>query len=138
MFDFFTIFSKGGILLFCFKEYGLHKKAWESFVQTVNSLNNTVFLQDKSDGENVFEQGSLALKYKLDKKFELVFVVGYQKVLPLNYLNKLLDEIQFRFRGKYAQELNKFNFQSNFDDFNDEFETARDRVEKKFMIAHLS
>ena len=43
-----------------------------SFVQTVNSL------------KNVFEQGSLALKYKLDNKFELVFVVGYQKVLPLN------------------------------------------------------
>ena len=60
-------------------------------MHTVNSLNKTVFLQDKSDGENVFEQGSLALKYKLDNKFDLVFVVGYQKMLPLNYLNKLLD-----------------------------------------------
>ena len=45
MLDFFTIFSKGGILLFCFKGFGLDKKAWESFVYTVNSLNKTVFLQ---------------------------------------------------------------------------------------------
>ena len=45
MLDFFTIFSKGGILLFCFKGFDLDKKAWESFVHTVNSLNKTVFLQ---------------------------------------------------------------------------------------------
>jgi signal recognition particle receptor subunit alpha len=132
MLDFFAIFSKGGILLFCFKEYGLHKKAWESFVQTVNSLNRTVFLQDKSDGENVFEQGLLALKYKIDNKFDLVFVVGYQKILPLNYLNKLLDEIQLRFRNKYAQDLKEFNFQSNFNDFTGEFETTCALVERKF------
>ena len=132
MLDFFTIFSKGGILLFCFKQYGLHKKAWESFVQTVNSLNKTVFLQDKSDDENVFEQGSLALKYKLDNKFDLVFVVGYQKILPLNYLNKLMDEIQLRFRNKYAQDLKEFNFQSNFIDFSSEFETTRALVEMRF------
>ena len=127
MLDFFAIFSKGGILLFCFKEYGLHKKAWESFVQTVNSLNRTVFLQDKSDGENVFEQGLLALKYKIDNKF-----VGYQKILPLNYLNKLLDEIQLRFRNKYAQDLKEFNFQSNFNDFTGEFETTCALVERNF------
>jgi len=131
MLDFFTIFSKGGILLFCFKGFDLDKKAWESFVHTVNSLNKTVFLQDKSDRKNVFEQGSLALKYKLDNEFELVFVVGYQKSLPLNYLDKLLDEIQLRFRDKYAQDLKEFNFQSNFNDFSGEFETTRALVEKK-------
>ena len=131
MLDFFTIFSKGGILLFCFEGFCLEKQSWESIVHTVNSLNKTVFLQDKSDGENVFEQGSLALKYKLDNKFELVFVVGYQKMLSLNYLNKLLDEIQLRFRNKYAQDLKEFNFQSNFNDFSGEFETTRALVEMK-------
>ena len=101
-------------------------------MQTVNSLNRTVFLQDKSDGENVFEQGLLALKYKIDNKFDLVFVVGYQKILPLNYLNKLLDEIQLRFRNKYAQDLKEFNFQSNFNDFTGEFETTCALVERNF------
>ena len=71
------------------------------------------------------------MKYKLDNEFELVFVVGYQKSLPLNYLDKLLDEIQLRFRDKYAQDLKEFNFQSNFNDFSGEFETTRALVEKK-------
>ena len=102
-------------------------------MNAVNCLNKTVFLQDKSGHNNVFEQGSLALKYKLDNKLELVFVVGYQKMLPWNYLSgvdKLLDEIQLRFSNKYAQDLKKFNFQSNFNDFSGEFETIFATVEK--------
>jgi hypothetical protein len=46
-------------------------------------------------------------------------------------LDKLLDEIQLRFRDKYAQDLKEFNFQSNFNDFSGEFETTRALVEKK-------
>ena len=49
----------------------------------------------------------------------------------MNYLDKLLDEIQLRFRDKYAQDLKEFNFQSNFNDFSGEFETTRALVEKK-------
>jgi len=133
MLDFFTIFSKGGILLFCFKGMGLDEKDWESFVRTVNSLNKTVFLQEKSDKKNVFESGSLALRYKLDNEFELVFVVGYQKMLPLNYLDKLLDEIQLRFRDKYAQDLKESDLfgNSTFSDFDREFKITVDLVEKK-------
>jgi len=133
MLDFFTIFSKGGILLFCFKGMGLDEKDWESFVRTVNSLNKTVFLQEKSDKKNVFESGSLALRYKLDNEFELVFVVGYQKMLPLTYLDKLLDEIQLRFRDKYAQDLKESGLfgNSTFSDFDREFKITVDLVEKK-------
>ena len=131
MLDFFTIFSKGGILLFSFKGFRTNKKDWESFVNTVNSLNKSVFLQDKCDHRNVFEQGSLALKYKLDNKLDLVFVIGYQKMLPWNYLvgvDELLDKIQLRFRDKYAQNIKEF--QSNVNDFNGEFETILDLVKK--------
>ncbi len=52
--------------------------------------------------------GQLALKYKLDNEFELVFVVAYQKMLPLLYLDKLLDELQLRsylFTGLLIQKL---------------------------------
>ena len=31
-----------------------------------------------------------------DNEFELVFVIAYQKMLNLTYLDKLLDEIQLR------------------------------------------
>ena len=53
MLDFFTIFSKGGILLFCFKGMGLDEKDWESFVRTVNSLNKTVFLQVRNNNSGM-------------------------------------------------------------------------------------
>ena len=87
----------------------------------------------KSDRKNVFESGSLALRYKLDNEFELVFVLGYQKMLPLTYLDKLLDEIQLRFRDKYAQVLKEFDLfgKSTFSDFGGEFETTLALVEKK-------
>jgi signal recognition particle receptor subunit alpha len=64
-----------------------------------------ICFQEKT-GRNVYEAGSLAVKYKLDNEFELVFVVGYQKMLPLLYLDKLLDEIQLRLIKKNCVALN--------------------------------
>ena len=45
MLDFFTIFSKGGILLWCFKGAGLLPEEWASFRPTVNAFIKTVMLQ---------------------------------------------------------------------------------------------
>jgi len=94
MLDFFSIFSKGGILLWCFKDLNLLPKEWEAFTPTVNNLIKSVLLQERATVDRYWESGQLALKYKLDNEFELVFVVAYQKMLPLSYLDKLLDEIQ--------------------------------------------
>lgn len=69
----------------------------------VNSFVKTVLLQEMASKNNTYESGSLALKYKLDNEFELVFVAAYQKMLPLSYMDKLLDEIHLRFRDKYLQ-----------------------------------
>jgi len=116
MLDLFSIFSKGGILLWCFKGAGLLPKEWEAFTPTINELIKTVLLQERAVKKNYWECGQLALKYRMvrvfcnfefwvdiigighfqDNEFELVFVIGYQKMLPLNYLDKLLDEIQLR------------------------------------------
>ena len=45
MLDFFTIFSKGGILLWCFKGADLLQKDWDAFTPAVNSFIKTVLLQ---------------------------------------------------------------------------------------------
>ncbi|XP_076367225.1 signal recognition particle receptor subunit alpha-like isoform X2 [Tachypleus tridentatus] len=68
MLDFFTIFSKSGIVLWCFN--GTSKL----FTSSVNALIRTVLLQERS-GMTSFEHDGLTLKYKLDNEFELVFVV---------------------------------------------------------------
>jgi signal recognition particle receptor subunit alpha len=56
-------------------------------------------------GSNNFEHNALTLKYKLDNEFELVFVVAYQKILQLSYVDKFLNDIHLEFRDKYKTNL---------------------------------
>ncbi|XP_075046558.1 signal recognition particle receptor subunit alpha [Mixophyes fleayi] len=126
MLDFFTIFSKGGIVLWCFQ--GVQG----SFTGPVNALIRSVILQERG-GNNCFNHDSLTLKYKLDNQFELVFVVGYQKILTLTYVDKLIDDVHKEFRDKYRNQIQQngalgllngsFDFQ---DDFSFLLRTAED------------
>ena len=139
MLDFFTIFSKGGILLWCFKGAGLLQEDLAKFRPTVNAFIRSVLLQEMTSKSMTYEEANntLALKYRLDNEFELVFVAGYQKMLPLLYLDKLLDEIQLRFRDRYANELKKNNFLAvNFDasEFDGEFEKSLRRCEAESRV----
>ncbi|CAJ1065852.1 signal recognition particle receptor subunit alpha [Xyrichtys novacula] len=119
MLDFFTIFSKGGIVLWCFQGAGVS----ESFTGPVNALIRSVILQERS-GNNSFNHEALSLKYKLDNEFELIFVVGFQKILTLTYVDKFIDDVQLHFRDRYKNELeqkgalkllnNNFEFEDDF------------------------
>ncbi|KAK7151488.1 hypothetical protein R3I94_007964 [Phoxinus phoxinus] len=100
MLDFFAIFSKGGIVLWCFQGAGVS----ESFTGPVNALIRSVILQERT-GNNSFNHNALSLKYKLDNEFELVFVVGFQKILTLTYVDKFIDDVQLHFRDRYKNEL---------------------------------
>ncbi|XP_036392897.1 signal recognition particle receptor subunit alpha [Megalops cyprinoides] len=100
MLDFFAIFSKGGIVLWCFQGAGVT----ESFTGPVNALIRSVILQERS-GINSYTHNALSLKYKLDNEFELVFVVGFQKILTLKYIDKFIDDVQLHFRDRYKNEL---------------------------------
>uniref|UniRef100_A0A1A7XSB2 Signal recognition particle receptor (Docking protein) n=1 Tax=Iconisemion striatum TaxID=60296 RepID=A0A1A7XSB2_9TELE len=100
MLDFFTIFSKGGIVLWCFQGAGVS----ESFTGPVNALIRSVILQERG-GNNSFTHEALSLKYKLDNEFELIFVVGFQKILTLTYVDKFIDDVQLYFRDRYKNEL---------------------------------
>ncbi|XP_056399966.1 signal recognition particle receptor subunit alpha [Hyla sarda] len=118
MLDFFTIFSKGGIVLWCFQ--GVRG----SFSGPINALLRSVILQERG-GSNCYNHDSLTLKYKLDNQFELVFVVGYQKILTLTYVDKLIDDVHKEFRDKYRNQIQQngalgllnssFDFQDDFD-----------------------
>jgi signal recognition particle receptor subunit alpha len=94
MLDLFTIFSKGGFVLWCFQGTG------QSFTTSVNALIKTVILQERGGLES-FTHDALAMKYRLDNEFELVFVVAYQKFLQLSYVDKFLNDIQIEFRDRY-------------------------------------
>ncbi|CAH0755455.1 unnamed protein product [Diatraea saccharalis] len=114
MLDLFSIFSKGGIVLWCFQSTS------EIFSPSVNALIRSVILQERT-GNNTFNYNALTLQYKLDNEFELVFVVAYQKILQLSYVDKFLNDVQLEFRDKYKNDLQNnslimdFNFRSTFD-----------------------
>ncbi|XP_076590652.1 signal recognition particle receptor subunit alpha [Chaetodon auriga] len=119
MLDFFTIFSKGGIVLWCFQGAGVT----ESFTGPVNALIRSVILQERS-GNNSFTHEALSLKYKLDNEFELIFVVGFQKILTLTYVDKFIDDVQLHFRDRYKNELEQkgaLKLLNNNYDFEDDF-----------------
>uniref|UniRef100_A0A8C2HCQ8 SRP receptor subunit alpha n=1 Tax=Cyprinus carpio TaxID=7962 RepID=A0A8C2HCQ8_CYPCA len=119
MLDFFAIFSKGGIVLWCFQGAGVT----ESFTGPVNALIRSVILQERS-GNNSFTHNALSLKYKLDNEFELVFVVGFQKILTLTYVDKFIDDVQLHFRDRYKNELEQrgaLKFLLNNFEFGDDF-----------------
>lgn len=134
MLDLFSIFSKGGILLWCFKGAGLLPKEWEAFTPTINELIKTVLLQERAVKKNYWESGQLALKYKLDNEFELVFVIAYQKMLPLLYLDKLLDEIQLRFRDMFHDKLKSGQFFADYSGFSSEFSRTLRLVEEEAKL----
>lgn len=90
MLDFFVIFSKGGIVLFA-----TVKNAQK---EVLNKFIRLSILENKNEQ---FTTESLSIKYALDNEFDLVFIVGYQKILKLAYVDKFLDDIQLAFRDKY-------------------------------------
>lgn len=138
MLDLFSIFSKGGIVLWCFQSTA------DMLAPSVNALIRTVILQvrvfppfrsseriffdrwpwtfisnwiisiflQERTGNNSFDHNALTLQYKLDNEFELIFVVAYQKILQLSYIDKFLNDVHLEFRDKYKNNLqNKWLFQ---------------------------
>lgn len=122
--------------MWCFQGAGVSG----SFTGPVNALIRSVILQERS-GNNTFTHEALSLKYKLDNEFELIFVVGFQKILTLTYVDKFLDEVQLHFRDRYKNELeqkgalkllnNNFDFE---DDFNRLLKDAEESSKGKGRI----
>uniref|UniRef100_A0A1B0DFG1 SRP54-type proteins GTP-binding domain-containing protein n=1 Tax=Phlebotomus papatasi TaxID=29031 RepID=A0A1B0DFG1_PHLPP len=114
MLDLFTIFTKGGIVLWCFRGTN------EIFAPSVNALIRSVILQERT-GKNAFDHNGLTLQYKLDNEFELVFVVAFQKILQLGYVDKFLSDIHLEFRDKYKNELRADSKNFRTFDFQEEY-----------------
>ncbi|XP_043229344.1 signal recognition particle receptor subunit alpha-like isoform X1 [Amphibalanus amphitrite] len=107
MLDFFVIFTKGGIVLWCFEG------TKDLFAPSVNALVKSVLLQERT-GISSFTDASWTLKYRLDNEFDLVFVVGFQKILQLSYVDKLLDDVQREFRDKFENLLTEHSYYQRF------------------------
>ncbi len=75
------------------------------------------------------------MQYKLDNEFELVFVVAYQNIIKLAYIDKFLNEIQLRFRDKYKQIIQNSQFSHDFSDFQNDFDSILSECETESKLA---
>ena len=77
----------------------------------------------------MFDHNGLNLHYKLDNEFDLVFVVAYQKILQLSYVDKFLNDVHLEFRDKYKNDLSSGRYFREFE-FNDSFQSVLRSAEK--------
>ncbi len=73
------------------------------------------FIFQERTGQLSYDHENVTLKYKLDNEFELVYVVAYQKVLQLSYVDKFLNNIHLQFRDAYKNRLELGDYGGNFD-----------------------
>lgn len=67
----------------------------------------------------------------MDNEFELIFVVAYQKILQLAYVDKFLSDVHLEFRDKYKNDLiSKANRSFQEYDFVGEFNRILEDAEK--------
>jgi len=117
MIELFTIFGKGGLVLWYFSEGS------ELFKSAVNDLISNVLLQERNVAS--FNHEGMTVKYKLDNELDIVILVVYQSIIQLSYADKLLTEVQLRFRDLYKNVLEEGRYYSAgpkvFNGFNNEF-----------------
>lgn len=129
MIDFFCIFTTTGLVLWS-------KTFCEVVGQPVNKLIKNVLLAERTN-ERQFFDGQYVLKWSLNNDLGVVFVVVYQRVLQLPYIDDLLASVkrtftatfegQFPLSGLYSFALVLRN--STHFDFDDQFTQILDAAE---------
>ncbi|KAI8330421.1 SRP54-type protein [Chlamydoabsidia padenii] len=93
MLDLFTILNKGGLVLW--------KHAYTSLTGSpVEGLIKNILIEERS-GTDIYLKDSYALKWTFANELDLVFVVAYQKILQLSYIDELLETVKRLFIETY-------------------------------------
>eukprot|EP00920_Eleutheroschizon_duboscqi_P032512 GHVT01078523.1.p1 GENE.GHVT01078523.1~~GHVT01078523.1.p1 ORF type:complete len:619 (-),score=159.27 GHVT01078523.1:725-2581(-) len=113
MIDSFTIFTRGGIVLWAYNFISFKKNPVDALIRTV--------LMEERGGESVAQVGKFRMTWKLANKFDLVFLIIFQGIQPLSYLRQLLSDVSSAFclslenRPKdWALAAPSFDFDSSF------------------------
>lgn len=88
-----------------------------------------VCIKERGLSSSAWNHNTLSLQYKLDNEFELIFVVAYQNILKLTYIDKFLTEIALRFRDKYKQAIVSCSYATDFGGFQADFDEILERCE---------
>jgi len=132
MLDFFSVIAQGGLILFYFQDQTQELK---SSLHTINEMIKGLVLQERGGSIGSYEHENSALKMIYDNQFQLYFVVGYQKILKLAYLDKFLTDIQRHFTDIFHDQLKKHAYGGNFQGrFHDEYSLVLQAAEEQSRL----
>ncbi|KAG5438233.1 hypothetical protein PCANB_003084 [Pneumocystis canis] len=114
MLTLFTIFNKGGIVLW-------EKSFNVSFCNIINNFIHDIFIKEQSI-KTFYVKDDLVVKWTISNKYELVFAVVYSNFSQLDYVDELLENVKQLFCQLYSEKLEKKNFASKNFDFDSYFD----------------
>lgn len=97
MIDHFAIFSKTGTVLWS-------KTLCKLSGDPIDTLINRVLMEDRA-GEKKFISDAYQMQWAFENKLDLVFVVVYQKILQLLYIEELLEIVKKDFISLFPEQI---------------------------------
>ncbi|SPO22445.1 related to SRP101 - signal recognition particle receptor, alpha chain [Ustilago trichophora] len=100
MLDHFTIFTKNGLVLWS-KTFSPALNSADASANPVNSLIKQAFLEQRT-ADQKFDKDGYTLRWTFANELDLTFVVVYQRILQLSYIEELLDTVHSLFIDLFA------------------------------------
>ncbi len=113
MIDLFTVFTRGGAVLWSYKPHPVKGAP-------VKSLVNNIFLEEKK-AEDGYKVDQYLLKWIFDNEFDLVFVAVYLNLTQLLYIDDLLEAVKREFVATFHNDIRFCRPPSNFVRFDERF-----------------
>lgn len=110
MLDHFTVFAKNGLVLWS-KTFSPALSGADASTNPVNSLIKQAFLEQRT-ADQKFEKDGYTLRWTFANELDLTFVVVYQRILQLSYIDELLDTIRTLFTDLFAPFVRKLTLSS--------------------------
>ncbi|KAI7883066.1 P-loop containing nucleoside triphosphate hydrolase protein, partial [Lichtheimia hyalospora FSU 10163] len=125
MLDFFGILTKGGFVLWEKTFTPLHGSP-------VDALIKNVLIEERA-GTDIFYKDSYAMKWTFSNEMDLVFVVAYQKILQLAYIDELLETVKTLFIDMFNETItNNYGIDGDYHSFDNVFNQLLRQLEEKY------
>ncbi|GAC72537.1 FOG: RRM domain [Moesziomyces antarcticus T-34] len=110
MLDHFTIFTKNGLVLWS-KTFSPALSSADASANPVNALIKQAFLEQRT-ADHKFDKDGYTLRWTFANELDLTFVVVYQRILQLSYIEELLDNVRSLFTDLFASFVRKLALSS--------------------------
>ncbi|KTW29472.1 Signal recognition particle receptor subunit alpha [Pneumocystis jirovecii RU7] len=133
MLTLFTIFNKGGIVLWerCFDPL---------FCNIINNFIHDIFVEEQSS-KTIYVKDNLVVKWTLSNEYDLIFAIVYSEFAQIIYIDEFLESTKKFFCELYYEKLQEkcfleknFSFDSHFDVRIKEFEFLNVCLQQKYYI----